>query len=81
MQEGIHPRYHLVVFRDEGANFELLTRSTLGSDKKIKWKDGNEYPLVYLDISSASHPFFTGTQKLVDAAGRIEKFNKRYRRG
>jgi large subunit ribosomal protein L31 len=78
VKEGIHPRYQQVVFRDEGANFEILIRSTLSSEKKIKWKDGNEYPLIYLDISSASHPFFTGTQKLVDAAGRIEKFNKRY---
>ena len=78
MKEDIHPEYNYIVFRDEGADFQFLTRSTLKSDKTIQWEDGNEYPLYTMDISSASHPFYTGKRKLVDAAGRIDKFNRRY---
>jgi large subunit ribosomal protein L31 len=78
MKKDIHPEYNHIVFRDEGADFQFLTRSTLKSDKTIKWEDGNEYPLYTMDISSASHPFYTGKRKLVDAAGRIDKFNRRY---
>lgn len=77
MKEGIHPNYGYVVFRDEAADFQFITRSTAKSKKKIT-VDGQEYPLVTLDISSASHPFYTGRQMLVDTAGRIEKFNRRY---
>ena len=78
MKEDIHPEYNYIVFRDEGADFQFLTRSTLKSDKTIQWEDGNEYPLYTMDISSASHPLYTGKRKLVDAAGRIDKFNRRY---
>lgn len=78
MKKGIHPEYRPVVFQDASANFAILTRSTIKSNEKIKWEDGNTYPLVKLEISSASHPFFTGKQKLVDTAGRVEKFKRKY---
>ena len=78
MKKDVHPEYGYVVFRDEAADFQFLTRSTAKSKKTIKWEDGKEYPLITLDISSASHPFYTGRQMLVDTAGRIEKFNRRY---
>jgi len=78
MQDGIHPSYHPVVFHDVGADFKFLTRSTMTSKEKIKWTDGNEYPLVSVDISSESHPFYTGKMKYVDSAGRVEKFQKKY---
>ena len=78
MREGIHPEYQLVVFQDASADFAFLTRSTMKSEKTIKWEDGNEYPLISLDISSASHPFYTGKQKIVDTAGRVDRFRRRY---
>ena len=78
MKEGIHPKYRPVVFEDASADFRFLTQSTIKSQQTTKWEDGKEYPLVRVDISSASHPFYTGKQKLLDAAGRVEKFNKRY---
>lgn len=78
MKENIHPNYDFVVFRDSSADYKFLTRSTATSNEKVKWEDGNEYPVIDVEISSASHPFFTGTQKLIDTAGRIEKFKKRY---
>jgi large subunit ribosomal protein L31 len=78
MKAGIHPEYRPVVFQDTSANFAFLTRSTIHTEKTIKWEDGNEYPLVTLEISSASHPFYTGTQKLIDTAGRVERFEKRF---
>ncbi len=80
MKEGIHPQYRPVVFQDASCGFAILTRSTIKSDETIQWEDGNTYPLVKLEISSGSHPFFTGKQKLVDTAGRVEKFNKKYGR-
>ena len=80
MKHGIHPEYREVVFKDEDADFAFLTRSTIKTKEKIQWEDGNEYPLVKLDISSASHPFFTGKQKLVDSTGRVERFEKRYKK-
>ena len=80
MKQGIHPEYREVVFKDEDADFAFLTRSTIKTKEKIQWEDGNEYPLVKLDISSASHPFFTGKQKLVDSTGRVERFEKRYKK-
>ncbi len=80
MKQGIHPEYREVVFKDEDAGFAFLTRSTIKTKEKIQWEDGNEYPLVKLDISSASHPFFTGKQKLVDSTGRVERFEKRYKK-
>ena len=78
MKADIHPEYRQVVFQDVTSNFAFLTRSTLGSKETIKWEDGNEYPLIKIDISSASHPFYTGKQKLVDTSGRVDKFRKRY---
>jgi len=78
MKKDIHPNYRPVVFVDTGANFSFLTRSTVRSNETIKWTDGKEYPLVKLDISSASHPFFTGKMKFIDTTGRVEKFQKKY---
>ncbi|HEX7324629.1 MAG TPA: type B 50S ribosomal protein L31 [Rhodanobacteraceae bacterium] len=78
MKPDIHPDYHAVVFQDAASNFAFLTRSTAQSEEKIKWEDGNEYPVIKVDISSASHPFYTGKQKVMDSGGRIDKFKKRY---
>ena len=78
MRPNIHPEYRQVVFKDAASDFQFMTRSTVKTNEKVTWDDGNEYPLVTLDISSASHPFFTGKQKLVDTAGRIERFRRRY---
>ncbi|MDB5308858.1 MAG: type ribosomal protein [Gemmataceae bacterium] len=80
MKKGIHPNYRPVVFQDVAANFAFLTQSCVDSDETIKWEDGNEYPLYKLDISSASHPFFTGKMKFVDTTGRVEKFQKKYQK-
>lgn len=80
MKKGIHPEYREVIFRDTSANHMFMTRSTIKTDKKITWEDGKEYPLVEIEISNVSHPFFTGQQRLVDTAGRVEKFNQRYKR-
>ena len=81
MQEGIHPDYHYVVFQDRGADFKFLTRSTMTSEETIEWEDGNTYPVISVDISSESHPFYTGKMKYVDSAGRVEKFQKKYNWG
>ena len=79
MKKELHPTdYRAVVFQDESADFAFLTQSTAKTNDTIKWEDGNEYPLVKMHISSASHPFFTGQKMLVDTAGRIDKFKKRY---
>ena len=78
MREGIHPDYREVVFKDEGANFAFLTRSTVKTKDTVVWEDGNEYPLVKLEISHKSHPFFTGKMQFVDTAGRVDKFRNRY---
>lgn len=79
MKKGIHPSsYRLVVFKDMGNGHAFLSRSTAPSKETIKWEDGNEYPLVKLEISNTSHPFFTGKNVLVDTAGRIDKFKKKY---
>ncbi len=81
MKQGIHPEYRTVVFRDASADFTFLTRSTVQTDRTIEWEDGNTYPLVELDVSSASHPFFTGKQRIVDTGGRVQRFeNRRARR-
>lgn len=79
MKKGIHPEYREVVFQDTSINHAFLTRSTVKTDKTIIF-EGKEYPLVQIEISNMSHPFFTGTQRLVDTAGRVEKFNQRYKR-
>lgn len=81
MKKDIHPKLHKVVFRDMGANFAFLTTSTKTSSEKIKWEDGNEYPVLKVDISSASHPFFTGNMKLIDTEGRVDRFLKKYQTG
>ena len=78
MKKEGHPNYRPVVFKDVSTDFAFLTRSTVKTDKTIKWEDGNEYPLYTVEISSASHPFYTGQQKLVDTAGRVDRFRKRY---
>lgn len=78
MKADIHPKYQEVVFQDVSTDFSFLTRSTISTKEKIKWEDGNEYPLVKVEISSASHPFYTGKQKIVDTAGRVEKFNQKF---
>ena len=78
MKDGIHPEYREVVFQDQGANYSFLTRSTVKTKDTIVWEDGKEYPLYRLEISSASHPFYTGKQKIVDRAGRVEKFKRKY---
>ncbi|RDI31075.1 type B 50S ribosomal protein L31 [Lentzea flaviverrucosa] len=78
MKPGIHPDYHPVVFQDASTGKTFLTRSTAKSSRTIEWEDGNTYPLLVVDITADSHPFWTGTQRLVDTAGRVEKFNRRY---
>ena len=78
MQAGIHPEYRPVVFHDVTSDFKILTRSTLSSKETVKWEDGNEYPLVKVEISSATHPFYTGKNKVIDTSGRVDKFRKRY---
>lgn len=80
MKKDIHPNYREVVFQDVGANFAFLTRSTIETKETIKWEDGQEYPLVRVDISSQSHPFYTGTQSIVDTAGRVDRFRRKYAR-
>ena len=78
MKEGIHPAYRAVVFKDISTDEAFLTRSTQETSDTITWEDGNEYPLIKVEISSTSHPFFTGKQKLVDTAGRVDRFYSRY---
>jgi large subunit ribosomal protein L31 len=79
MKKDVHPQsYRLVVFKDMSNGQSFLSRSTAATRETIKWDDGNEYPLVKLEISNTSHPFFTGQKMLVDTAGRIDKFKKRY---
>ena len=79
MKKDIHPsNYRKVVFKDLSNDETFITRSCAPSSETIQWEDGNEYPLVKLEISSSSHPFFTGKMKFVDTAGRIDKFNKKF---
>ena len=78
MKKDLHPtEYRFVVFQDEAAGFSFLTQSTATSNETIKWEDGNDYPLVKMHISSASHPFFTGEEKIMDIEGRVDKFKAR----
>ena len=80
MKKGIHPQYRSIIFKDVSTEFAVLTRSTLEKTSgAMKWEDGNEYPVYLADISSASHPFYTGTQKILDTEGRVEKFNRKYK--
>ncbi|MBB3664817.1 MULTISPECIES: type B 50S ribosomal protein L31 [Prauserella salsuginis group] len=78
MKPDIHPEYHPVVFQDANTGDRFLTRSTATSDRTTEWEDGTTYPLVTVEISSASHPFWTGTQRIMDSAGQVEKFRRRY---
>jgi large subunit ribosomal protein L31 len=79
MKPGTHPEnYRLVVFKDISCDYAFLTKSTIETRDTISWEDGKEYPLVKLEISNKSHPFFTGKMKLIDTAGRIDKFKSRY---
>ena len=79
MKKGIHPEnYRFVVFKDMSCNHSFLTKSTAPSKETVLWEDGNEYPLIKLEISDQSHPFYTGKMKLVDTAGRVDKFRKKY---
>jgi large subunit ribosomal protein L31 len=80
MRPGIHPVSRPVVFRDRAADYAFLTRSTALSTRTIEWEDGNTYPVIDVEISSASHPFYTGTSRVVDTAGRVERFERRYGR-
>lgn len=78
MKSNLHPEdYRLVVFEDLNNGTRFLTKSTAKSDESVKWEDGNEYPLIKVHITSASHPFFTGQEKLVDVEGRVDKFKAR----
>lgn len=79
MRADIHPEYAPIVFRDLTSGESFLTRSTAKSDKTIDWEDGNTYPVIDVEISSASHPFYTGKQRILDSAGRVEKFNQRFK--
>ncbi len=78
MKPDIHPEYREVVFQDISSDFAFLTRSTINAKETIKWEDGEEYPLVKVEISSQSHPFYTGKHKIMDSGGRVDKFKKRY---
>ncbi|WP_433307009.1 type B 50S ribosomal protein L31 [Actinoplanes sp. CA-030573] len=80
MKSGIHPEYHSVVYRDRNADYAFLTRSTATSTRTIEWADGNTYPVIDVQISAASHPFWTGRTRVLDEAGRIEKFRAKYAR-
>jgi large subunit ribosomal protein L31 len=80
MKADTHPDYREVVFQDLASDFAFLTRSTIKSKETIKWEDGNEYPLVKVEVSSASHPFYTGKHKLMDTGGRVDRFKRRYKK-
>ena len=78
MKADIHPKYQSVVFQDVSSDFSFLTRSTLSSKETIKWEDGETYPLIKVEVSSSSHPFYTGKHKVLDTGGRVDKFRRRY---
>ena len=78
MKKGIHPEYREVVFVDTAAHFSFKTRSTAKTNETIVWEDGKTYPVIKLDISAASHPFYTGKMKMLDTAGRVDRFNKKF---
>ena len=81
MKKDIHPTdYRFVVFKDMSNEYSFLSKSTVKTKETIKWEDGNEYPLIKLEISHTSHPFFTGKMKIVDTAGRVDKFRNRYKK-
>jgi large subunit ribosomal protein L31 len=78
MKKDIHPKYNEVVFWDTSSDYKFLSRSTQVPKETIKWTDGKDYPVIKVEVSSASHPFFTGKKMFVDSAGRLEKFKKKY---
>ena len=78
MKQSIHPVYRDIIFQDVSSGFSFLTRSTIQTKETMKWEDGETYPLAKVEISSASHPFFTGKDKLMDTQGRVERFMKKY---
>ncbi|WP_427017927.1 type B 50S ribosomal protein L31 [Pseudarthrobacter sp. P1] len=78
MKQNTHPKYEAVVFNDLASETKFLTRSTVSSNKTIEWEDGNTYPVIDVEISSESHPFYTGKQRIMDSAGRVERFNARF---
>jgi large subunit ribosomal protein L31 len=78
MKEGIHPEYRAVVFQDVTTDFAILTKSTKKTKETVKWIDGETYPLIKIDVSSKSHPFYTGKHKTIESGGRVDKFRKRY---
>jgi len=78
MKADIHPNYREVVFFDQSSESGFISKSTINTPDKIVWEDGKEYPLVKLEVTSASHPFYTGKNLFVDTAGRIDKFNQRF---
>lgn len=78
MKQGIHPEYRKVVFMDTSTGFKFITGSTKNSSETVEWEDGNSYPLIRVETSSDSHPFYTGRQKFTQADGRVDKFNKKY---
>ncbi len=78
MKKGIHPEYRDVVFQDVSTDFAIVTKSTIKTKDTITWTDGKEYPLVKVEVSSKSHPFYTGKQKIVDTGGRVDRFRRKY---
>ncbi|WP_353108278.1 type B 50S ribosomal protein L31 [Gordonia sp. (in: high G+C Gram-positive bacteria)] len=78
MKTGIHPAYGPVLFRDAATGKEFLTRSTATSENTVVWSDGNTYPVITVDVTSDSHPFWTGAQRVMDTEGRVERFRRRY---
>jgi large subunit ribosomal protein L31 len=80
MKKGIHPEYRDVVFWDTSSDTKFLSRSTSHTKEMVKWEDGKEYPVIKVEVSSASHPFFTGKKMFVDTAGRVEKFKNKYQK-
>ena len=78
MKKTNHPRYDWVIMQDTASDFRMLTRSTRTSAQKATWTDGKEYPVINVEVSSASHPFYTGTQKAAATGGRIERFHRKY---
>jgi large subunit ribosomal protein L31 len=78
MKSGIHPTYRYVVFQDTSSGDKIITKSTIETDDTITWDDGTEYPLAKVEISAFTHPFYTGQMKIIDTAGRVERFERRY---
>ena len=80
MKDGIHPAYHPVIFKDASSGFAFVTRSTQSSEQMMEWTDGKSYPVITMEITSHSHPFYTGQQRMIDTQGRVDRFKKRYAR-